>query len=280
MKKRDLTPVALLLLALVMLAGERADQLPSPKSWLSSITTSGQSAATRLLDNISNVGVFFENLEALRQENEMLRRRAEDLTVQLVALQEVVAENEVLRRELGFVRSQPTLGLLGADVEGRVAGREPGNLVRAVTIAVGRDAGLLPDMPVITGRGLVGRVVEVDGTSAKVLLITDPNSALAALIQRTRATGLVKGRIDGSVVMEGIGRDEDVEVGDIVLTSGLGGVFPKGIVIGQVSEVILSDTAMFKEAVIAPSVDLDDLEVVLVVTRPQAETASETNHEQ
>lgn len=269
MKRRDWLPVFLFLVALVLLLVDRGGNLPSPRGWLSRLTASGHLAVAKLLDNIGNASVFFQDLDALRQENELLRKKVEDLTVQLAAVQEVVAENEVLRRELGFVRSQGVLGLRGADVIGRVAAQEPGNLIRAIVIDVGHNAGLLPDMAVVTGRGLVGRVTAVEDASAEVMLITDTRSAVAALVQRTRTAGLVKGQVDGSLIMEGINRDADVQVGDIVLTSGLGGVFPKGVIIGQVSQVLRSDTAMFQKAVIAPSVDLSSLEVVLIATTPQ-----------
>ncbi len=122
-----------------------------------------------LVQNVRNAQVFFQDLEELREENELLKRRAEELTVQLVALQEVVAENELLRSELGFVRSQRSLRVMGANVEARVAGQDPGNLTRALVISTGEDGGLLADMPVITGRGLVGRIVEVAPHSAQRL---------------------------------------------------------------------------------------------------------------
>ncbi|MGI6207908.1 MAG: rod shape-determining protein MreC [Anaerolineae bacterium] len=266
MRKRDLFPIFLLVVALALLVSDRIGGAAAVGGWVSDLSSRGQAAVSSLVRNVSNARVFFQDLEKLREENELLKRRAEELTVQLVALQEVVAENELLRTELGFVRPQRSLHVRGANVEARVAGREPGSLIRALLISTGEDGGLLPDMPVITGRGLVGRVVEVAPHSAQVLLIDDPRSAVAALVQRTRATGIVKGQLDGSVIMERIDRDADVQVGDIVLTSGLGDVFPKGIVIGQVSEVIHSDTAMFQKAIISPSVDLSDLEVVLVVT--------------
>lgn len=266
MRKRDLFPIFLLVIALALLVSDHIGGVASVGGWVSDLSSKGQAAVSSLVRNVGNARVFFEDLEKLREENELLKRRAEELTVQLVALQEVVAENELLRTELGFVSSQRSLRVMGANVEARVAGREPGNLIRALLISTGEDGGLLPDMPVITGRGLVGRIVEVAPHSAQVLLIDDARSAVAALVQRTRATGIVKGQLDGSVVMEGIGRDADVQVGDIILTSGLGDVFPKGIVIGQVSEVIRSDTAMFQKAVISPSVDLSDLEVVVVIT--------------
>ena len=139
-----------------------------------------------------------------------------------------------------------------------------------VVIDIGAEIGLLPDMPVVTGRGLVGRLVAVESGYSEVMLINDSRSAVAALVQRTRAAGLVKGQIDGTLVMDNISRDAEIEVGDIIITSGLGGVFPQGIIVGQVREVIRTDTAMFKQAVITPSADLPNLEVVLVVTEPQA----------
>jgi len=270
MRKRDWVPLLFLFVAAALLLLDRGGGLSSPKAWLSRWAASGEMALSRLLANIGNARVFFQDLDELRADNEMLRQRVEDLTVELAALGEVVAENEVLRRELGFVQTQGVLGLRGADVTGRVAVAEPGNLIRAIHVDFGRNAGLLPDMPVVTGRGLVGRVIEVEGAVSEVLLITDSRSSVAALIQRTRTAGIVRGQVDGSLVMDGIARDADVQVGDIVLTSGLGGVFPKGIVIGQVSQVLHSDTAMFLKAVVSPSVDLSSLEVVLVVTSPQA----------
>ncbi|NPV09663.1 MAG: rod shape-determining protein MreC [Anaerolineae bacterium] len=276
MRKRDLFPILLLATAVALLVSDQIEGVNAVSSWVADLSSRGQSAVSSLVRNVGNARVFFQDLEQLRQENELLKRRAEELTVQLVALQEVVAENELLRTELGFVRSQRSLRVMGANVEARVAGREPGNLIRALLISTGADGGLLPDMPVITGRGLVGRVVEVAGHSAQVLLINDARSAVAALVQRTRASGIVKGQLDGSIVMEGIDCDADVQVGDVVLTSGLGDVFPKGIVIGQVSEVIRSDTAMFQKAVISPSVDLSDLEVVVVILEHEPGVPVET----
>jgi rod shape-determining protein MreC len=271
MRKRDLLPVVLLLVAGALLFFDSSSRLPSPKAWLARAASNVQMGVNRAAKNLSNASVFFQNVEDLRAENEALSAKLEELTVQSAALQEVIAENEVLRKELGFVRSEGIWGLRGAEVRGRVAALEPGSLIRAVIIDVGSDTGLLPDMPVVTGRGLVGRVAAVEAGYSEVMLITDSRSAVAAVVQRTRAAGLVQGQIDGTLVMENISRDADVQVGDIVLTSGLGGVFPQGIVIGQVSEVIRTDTAMFQQAVITPSADLANLEVVLIVTEPQTD---------
>lgn len=270
-------PIVLLALAALLLVSEELGGVLAVGDWVSDTGAKGQAAVSSLFRNVSNARVFFQDLDQLRQENEQLRQRVEDLTVDLVEVQEIIAENELLRTELGYVTSQRSLRVMGANVEARVAGYEPGNLTRAVVISTGRDGDLLPDMPVLTGRGLVGRVIEVASRSSEVLLLTDTRSAVAALVQRTRATGIVKGQLDGSLLMEDIGRDADVQVGDIVLTSGLGDVFPKGVVIGQVVEVIHSDTAMFQTAVVEPSVDFSSLEVVLVLLEHDPAESVETS---
>lgn len=277
MRRREWLPLGLLVLAVLLLFSNRLEHRFSPREWLSRLSAAGQAASTTLLHNLGNAGVFFQNLDRLREENRLLKSKVDDLTVQVATLQEVARENELLRAEMGFASSHSVYGLRGADVTSKVVGDEPGSLIRALVIDSGRDAGLLPDMPVVTGRGLVGRVIEVNPTSAKVMLINDPRSSVAALVQRSRAAGLVKGQVDGSIIMDEIGRDEDVQVGDIVLTSGLGEVFPKGIVIGQVSEVLRNDTAMYQRAVINPSANLDSLEVVLIMTNPRGDAAGAGN---
>jgi rod shape-determining protein MreC len=124
-------------------------------------------------------------------------------------------------------------------------------------------------MPVVSsGAALVGRITEVGPRASKVQLIVDANSAVAALLQSTRATGLVVGQPDGSLRMDYVAQREDapVAVGDIVLTSGLGGVMPRGLVVGQVAEVASADYELFEPIVVRPAVDFSRLEVVLVLT--------------
>jgi rod shape-determining protein MreC len=122
-------------------------------------------------------------------------------------------------------------------------------------------------MPVVTERGLVGRVETVYPTLSKVRLIIDTSSAVSALVQRTRATGVVKGQPGGELVLDYLPQGQDVvAVGDVVLTSGAGGGFPRQLVIGQVIEIRQKDYEMFQQAVLRPTVDFDRLEVVLIIT--------------
>jgi rod shape-determining protein MreC len=138
--------------------------------------------------------------------------------------------------------------------------------LRYLIISVGSNDGMAKGMPVVTERGLVGRIVEVNSRASKVLLITDSSSSVNAIIQSSRATGLVEGQADGGLVMKYIPQPVTVNVGDIILTSGLGSTFPKHLVIGQVSAVYKRDIEMFQQAEIKPTVDFDRLEVVLIIT--------------
>jgi rod shape-determining protein MreC len=121
-------------------------------------------------------------------------------------------------------------------------------------------------MPIITvGSALVGRVTQVNPRTAKVQLLMDVSSAVNALVQSSRATGLVKGQPDGTLVMDFIPLEEKVKPGDIVLTSGLGGELPRSLVIGTVTDVMKRDIDLFQSAALKPAVDLNRLEVVQVI---------------
>jgi rod shape-determining protein MreC len=121
-------------------------------------------------------------------------------------------------------------------------------------------------MVVVTERGLVGQVLEVADMASKVLLITDPLSAVNAVVQSSRTTGLVRGQVGGQLVLDEVPQEATIQMGDIVLTSGLGSTFPRGLVIGQVTDIRRQDVEMFQRATLHPTVDFNKLEVVLIVT--------------
>jgi rod shape-determining protein MreC len=149
---------------------------------------------------------------------------------------------------------------------GRVIGRDPSNLQRYITLNVGREGGIARNMPVVTDRGLVGRISDVGTGWSRVLLIIDVSSSVNALTQSTRATGLVQGRADGSLVLRDVPQGDTLSVGDTVFTSGLGGNFPRQILIGQVTEVDRKDYELYQTAAVQPTVDFDHLEMVLIVS--------------
>ncbi len=197
----------------------------------------------------------------LGAENQALRNENAELRNLVMLLQEARLENENLRRELEFKSAVPNYHLLSAEV----IGHDPNNLLQYLIVDRGADDGLERGMPVLTADGLVGRISRVSHNSATVMLISDPSSSVSALIQQSRATGLVQGYPGQELAMRYIPQGEEVAVGDVVLTSGLGSNFPKRLVIGQVASVKRSDVEMFQEARVVPAVRLRDLEMVQVL---------------
>lgn len=219
-----------------------------------------------LAGSLNSAASFVRDLRTLRQRNAELESRINSLLIENVQLKEVEAENANLRRLLQFAEAHPFLEFRGAEVVARVIGRDPINLSNHLMIDLGREHGIREGMPVVTERGLVGRVTQVHRTSSRVLLLTDPASAVSALLQSSRLTGIVQGQVGGGLVMEYVPQDAAVVPGEIVITSGLGGRFPRGLVIGQVTSVYRRDYEMFQRAVVRPSVDFDRIEHVLVIT--------------
>ena len=143
---------------------------------------------------------------------------------------------------------------------------EPSSIIQSILIDIGKANGIEPGMPVVTERGLVGRVTDVYSNASRVLLITDSSSNVNTLLQNTRLRGILRGRAGQQPIMDYLPQDNKVLVGDIVVTSGEGGNFPAGIPVGQVVEVEQNDVEMFQRAVVRTTVDFDTLETVLVVT--------------
>jgi rod shape-determining protein MreC len=160
---------------------------------------------------------------------------------------------------------------MGASIVGATVAHEPGHLTRAIKLDVGRADGVVPRMTVASPRGLVGQVVRATEHWSDVLLITDPSSAVAGRIDRSREAGMVFGSPSGELVMRYIPQDRpdappNVQVGDLVYTSGQSERFAPRLLVGQVILVRQNDFETFQEAVIRPSVDLNAIETVLIVT--------------
>jgi len=215
---------------------------------------------------INNTFTTVRDLRTLRTDNQSLQSLADTLTIDNLRLKEVESENQRLRELLRFRQLNPTYDFRGGQVIARVISKGPNNYLSTVTIDLGSEHGIQPGMPVVTERGLVGRIYKVGPNSSTVLLITDPSSGVPALLQRNRLVGVVDGRAGTPPVLDFIPQEGDVTTGDLVITSGLGGSFPKNLVIGQVVEVRQRDYEMFQQAVLRPTVNFDRLEFVLVIT--------------
>lgn len=216
---------------------------------------------------VSNVFTTLRDLNTLRSTNQQLQSQVNTLIIDNLRMREVAIENQRLRELLQFAQLNPTYDIRGGQVIARVIAQQPSNYLASLSIDLGSEHGIKEGMPVVTEAGLVGRIHKVGPSTSTVLLITDPRSGVQALVQRenSRARGVVTGRAGALPVMEFISQDVDVTPGDLIITSGLGGNFPKGLVIGQVVQVQRRDFDMFQQAVVRPTVDFDRIEFVLVI---------------
>ncbi len=262
---QNLIPALLLTLALLGFILHQAGWLQPVENVLLRLSAPLQENLSAAADRLSDLTQAARDLRNLRQRNQELEAQNARLLLENVRLKEVEHEAVLLRRLLDFALDNPTLAVRGARVVGRVIGREPDNLQRYITLDIGREAGIERNMPVVTEQGLVGRIDAVGDGWSRVRLITDPSSAVNALTQSTRASGLVQGLPDGSLEMRKIPQGDTVSVGDTVFTSGLGGNLPRQILIGQITGVERKDYELYQTARVQPTVDFDHLEMVLVI---------------
>jgi len=204
----------------------------------------------------------FRDAADWRQRFEERQAMIDQLLVENTQLREKEKQYETLREMLGFKQANQNLVLTAADV----IGSDPNPLVRYIVIDRGTADGVGRGMPVVTARGLVGQVREASVKSSKVMLITDLASSVNARAQESRAAGVIQGTTSGGIVLQFVPQGEKLANGYIILTSGLGGHFPKGLVIGQIQSVRGQDVDAFQTAEIRPSVDFQTIEMVFVIT--------------
>jgi len=178
-------------------------------------------------------------------------------------LNELELSNVRLRSLLEF-KKKVTRQVLAAEV----IGKDPSLWFETIIIDKGTKDGVKQGMTVVVPEGIAGQVIDVAADYSKVLLIIDPNSAVDALVQRTRARGIIKGQSGGQCLFKYVLRKHEVRVGDRVVSTGLDGVFPKGLGLGHVSGVVRRGAGIFQEVTVTPFVDFEKLEEVLVVLLP------------
>ena len=180
--------------------------------------------------------------------------------MRIIESQDAILENERLKQLLSLKSTLQT-----PSVAASVIGEDSAPWYRSIIIDRGSVDGLAEGMPVMATSGVVGRVVKVAANSARVLLLTDHVSSIAAMIQRSRARGVLKGKGGDSCSLEFTIREDDVKVGDVVTTSGVGGVFQKGKILGEVTMVKKGEYGMFQTIDVRPAVNTFHLEEVLVL---------------
>lgn len=259
-----LSAVALLLVVL-----DQSRRLDAPQDWGQRLTLPAESWLSGMGQGVTGFFDTLRDFRTLKADNDAMRAQLAQLTLVNVQYTELKQENEQLRALLNFQESNPNFTLQAAEVvereiPARVIGEEISNLVQSVRIDQGRESGVEIGMSVITPQGLIGQVSEAGEGWAKVVLVTDQSSSITAYVQEGRASGMVQGVGDG-LTMRYIPHEQRVEQGDVVMTAGLGGKFPKGLVIGVVESVERSDINPWQEAVVRSSINFEQLEYVFVI---------------
>lgn len=232
-------------------------QMGGPVGWIVSWPLR---AVSGLSDGIANFWNTFVMLQNVDEENQQLRKEIEYLKGQNSQLREAAAATDRLAALLEF-KAQALPPMVAA----QVIGRDTGNWYQTLILNKGELDGLQPDLGVITPAGVVGRIMKTTAATSVVLLVTDPNNAIAGLIQRTRDEGIVEGMTDGQARLKYIPLLSNARAGDRVVTSGLAGGFPRGLAVGTITRIDKEEGELFQSAELTPEVDVTRVEEVLVI---------------
>ncbi|MBA7514266.1 Cell shape-determining protein MreC [subsurface metagenome] len=238
---------------------------------------------SKLLSETGRIGRSISQLVSAREENKILQERITSLLQEKEKLQETISESKRLKRILNYQEETPY-----ELVSARVVGWTPSLFSSALLIDKGINQGFEKDTPVVAwqeggnpqdpgvapmkserlnGMAVVGRISESGPDMSKVLLITDSNSELAAMVQRSREKGVIAGTGERSLLLKYLSPTADLEIGDLIITSGMGRIFPAGLVIGSVEEVLRGVGGLEKRAWVVPRVNINQLEDVQIIKR-------------
>ena len=262
-----LRPFVLLVVVSVLLLGLRnTDVVRGSSTFLTQLLIPVQ----QVLASVGAAGDRFASaiaqIDQLRDDNARLQTENDRLTLDNVRLREQAIAGQQAERLLALQRNVPF-----ESVPAPVIARDPSGVLHSIVLGIGTEDGVKRGHVVLSDQGLVGRVSEVGTNYSKVLLVTDSSSVVSALVQGSRATGIVRGQFGDSLIMDWLLQTEPVKEGDVVITAGLGigdelrSLYPKGLVIGTIAQVKTAEAAAYNRAIITPAVDLRRLEHVLVV---------------
>jgi rod shape-determining protein MreC len=231
-------------------------------SWFSRLMIDAQTwISTRYLA-VAEFLTVPRDVASLRQRNAQLEGEVARLQTQVIDLQQQVTETNILSALVDFARANPEYSYKAA----AVIGLDPSPFLRYVIINIGSNQGILPGMPVVTDKGLVGRVDAVIAEAARVQLVTDAASAVNVRLQSSDTEAMLVGSVTGDLSLDMISQNAVVTIGDIVLTSGLGGSYPPNLLVGQVISIRKLDYELFQQASIQPNVNFNRLGFLLVIT--------------
>ena len=252
-------------LCLIFFAGNGRFSSPFLSRAVSTVLRPFQSVTAWVGDKVHHLSTEFWEVYYVYDQNRMLKNEVEALRVQNLEANEAFAENARLKALLGYKQEKTQFDLVAA----RVIGRDYATWSGVIVIDRGTASGVRENMPVVTEKGLVGVVIEAAPYSSKVRLILDPRAAVGTLVQRqaSRVAGIVEGDPANPLMprMKNIPKSADVVEDDVVVTSGYGGVYPKGILVGTVKALKNDEGGLLKYAVLEPAVDFQRLADVAVI---------------
>lgn len=252
-----------ILILLVILSNMKIEKLSYVENVFTAIVMPFQNGFTMLKNKISGNNAFFTNVNDLKSENEELKKKNSEIEQNLRELEIIKAENTTLKEQMNLKEKYGEY----STVSGYVINRDLSNYTGVVVINVGSKDGVKPNMTVIADKGLVGNVISVTETTAKVQTIVDPASSVSCIISTSKDAVITKGSIDGKSEIRAtyISPDTLLVQNSSVETSGLGGIYPKGIHIGTIKDIVNTKNPTDRYATIETAVDFTKLDTVLVI---------------
>jgi rod shape-determining protein MreC len=259
---RSLQTIVILLVVVGLVTLALGGYFSPVTNWFSRITVGAQTWVSDRYMAVVDFLTVPRNLASLQQSNTELEAEVARLQTQVIDLQQQVTETNVLSALVDFARANPEYTYKA----GSVIGRDPSPFLRYVIINIGSNEGILPGMPVVTEKGLVGRVDAVIAEAARVQLVTDAASAVDVRLQASNTEAMLQGSVTGELSLNMISQDAVIQAGDVVLTSGLGGTYPPNLLVGQVVSIRRLQSELFQQAAIQPNVDFNRLQFILIIT--------------
>lgn len=256
-----------ILIILVVITNIETSKLYNIENVISKIISPVQNGIAYLQNKISGNNAFFADMDELKKENKELKQKNSELEQQLRELEIIKAENETLKQYGQLTEKYQSYKTIPA----YVINRDITNYSKTIVINVGKEDGIAENMAVIADEGLVGYVISVTSNTAKVQTIIDSASATSSITSTTRDTMVCKGTIDSTRTLKAsyISTNADIIEGDSIETSGMGGIYPKGIYIGKATKVAAGKNKIDKTVEVQTAVDFSKLETVLIITNKE-----------
>ena len=256
--------ITIIILILIVIFSNADSETSFLENVASKLVMPVQNGLTYLKNKVNGNSTFFTDINNLKQENEELSQKNSELEQSLRELESIKSENETLKEYLGLTEKYGEYNTVPA----YIINKDISNYAKTIIINVGSDDGIKENMTVIADQGLVGHVISVTSDTAKVRTIIDTSSSVSCLLSTTDESIVCKGTLEEESALKAIyiPDDDGVIQGDSVETSGLGGIYPKGIHVGSIKKVVNTQNATDRYAIVETAVDFDKLDTVLVIT--------------